>query len=73
MFKNRTLAVKVVKDEKEKEPEVTCCHRTFEEKTENVRDNLENLGRKVFLGICIYIVLDTYRQVSVAKASNPYH
>lgn len=73
MFRNRSLVVKVAKEDKDKTPEAACCHRTFEEKADIVRINFENLGRKVFLGVCIYIVLDTVRQTSVAKASNPHN
>lgn len=43
----------------------------FENKTDHILSRLESTGAKMFLGVCAYIVLDTFRQVQVAKAANP--
>lgn len=41
---------------------------TGDNKTDAVVRILENVGTKVFFGLCIYVLLDTRRQVSVAVA-----
>jgi len=67
MFKNRKLVIRMDKDEK-KHTDGVMETRCFEEKTAFVLRNLENFAAKAFVGMCIYIVLDTRRRVRVAEA-----
>lgn len=68
MFKKRAITVRLNKIEDE-EVEVTPCRcKSFEKNADTIRKNLEGLGAKMFLGVCVYMILDTYRQVAVAKA-----
>lgn len=41
--------------------------RPFEDIADAILDRLESVGAKVFLGLCIYVVLDTYRQTQIEK------
>ena len=43
----------------------------FERKAYIAKRAIEDLGAKMFLGVCVYIVLDTIRQTQIAKANNP--
>ena len=70
MFKNRSIVVTMDKADKTT-PQTTSDPEAFEKKTDIVVSKLERLGKKVFLGVCVYIVLDTHRNVAVAKAMNP--
>ena len=40
----------------------------FERRADQVLFRLEDLGAKMFLGVCAYILLDTFRQVKVEHA-----
>lgn len=64
---NRTLTVKMEKQKKEKNPD-TPESDDFDDKADKMLFRIEDLGAKMFLGICAYILLDTYRQVKIAKA-----
>lgn len=68
MFKNRVLTVTV--DKKDKEP-TESSSESFDEKTATIVVNLERLATKMFLGVCIYIWLDTRRQVQIEQAKHP--
>ncbi len=70
MFRNRALIVKLDKSAKEKTPEAPSDPKDFENKAEIILHKLEALGTKLFIGVCIYVVLDTGRKVAVAKAQN---
>ena len=70
MFKNRKITVTVDKKNEDPYSEVIDSI-SFEEKTEVILKKLEQVGKKVFLGICIYVLLDTKRQVAVARANQP--
>jgi hypothetical protein len=41
--------------------------RPFEDIADAILDRLESVGAKVFLGLCIYVVLDTYRQTQIER------
>lgn len=72
MFRNREL--KVTLDKKDKNPpeqDGNRDNRRIEQKTEAILKKLERVGFKVALCIGGYVVLDTWRQVQVAKANNP--
>lgn len=68
MLKNRQLTVKLDKPNKVQTTETSCDPKAFERKVETVLHNLESIGAKMFLGVCIYVMLDTRRQVAVARA-----
>ena len=70
MFKNRELKVAVVKKEKAQAAERMLVEtKTFEDRTDYVLARLQKIGTRVFAGVCVYILLDTARQVAVAKAT----
>jgi hypothetical protein len=70
MFKNRQLTVKLDKRSESDAPEAAFDNVPFEAKTEVILRGLEGIGRKMFYGVCIYVLLDTRRQVAVAKVNN---
>ena len=70
MLGKRALTVKVEKQEKTKDDKTIVDDHSFERKTYITVRALENLGAKMFLGVCVYILLDTHRQVKIAEASN---
>jgi hypothetical protein len=65
---NRKLEMRVVKDKNPTKEPVTF-DQTFEGKTEIIGDTIDKLIRKAGLFCLGFIVLDTTRQVLVAKAS----
>lgn len=71
MFKNRKLIVTMDKVDKDQFTEIIKDPQAFEKRTDIVVRKLESVGKKVFAGICIFVILDTYRQVKVAEAQNP--
>lgn len=71
MFKNRKLTVTVDKLDKDQAPQAHQDPKSFERKTEVILSAVNSLGAKMFLGVCVYILLDTHRQVAVARANNP--
>ena len=62
----RLSVEKVDKDQNALEPSADGF-----DKTAFVLDQVGRLGKKVFVGVCIYVILDTYRQVRIAEANNP--
>lgn len=71
MFKNREVKVTVAKKGKPQTVEDTIIEiKNWEDKTDYVLSKLQGIGTKIFLGVCVYITLDTVRQVTVAKATN---
>lgn len=71
MFKNREIKVTVDKKDKNKDDVESHDDRLIEEKTEAILKKVERVGFKVFGAFCVYVLLDTYRQVQVAKANRP--
>lgn len=71
MFKNRKITVTVDKKNEGPDFEALDHHLSCEEKAELFLRTFEKVGKKVFIGICIYVILDTHRKVSVARASQP--
>jgi hypothetical protein len=67
MFKDRALTVTMDKKDKDQAPRNPTNPKEFEKKAEFVLHKLERIGKKVFIGVCAYVVLDTVRQVAVAK------
>lgn len=64
--RKRKLVVSVEKRDKEQSTDTEV--KTFEAKADYVLHKLERVGTKVFVGFCVYILLDTYRQVAVVKS-----
>jgi hypothetical protein len=70
MFRNREIKVSVQKkDPIDKDPEAVL---TFQEKAEIVRDCLDGVATKLFLGLCVYIWMDTRRQVKIEQTRQYY-
>jgi hypothetical protein len=73
MLFRRQVTVKLEKKDKStngaQEPFVE--EMQFERKVDLTKRAITDLGAKMFLGVCVYIVLDTIRQTQVAKAYNP--
>lgn len=70
MFRNRQIIVKMDKRKKETTDlpkDVLAEEHLFEQRADHILHMLEGLGAKMFLGVCVYILLDTHRQVQVAK------
>ncbi len=70
MFKNRQITVKLDKKEKDQTSDNIKDPHVFERSVDIVAHKLEGLGAKMFLGVCVYILLDTHRQVAVEKAKH---
>jgi hypothetical protein len=68
MFKNRKLTVSFDKQSKNATSENSYGTPEFEKKAEVILHRLESLGAKMFLGVCVYVMLDTHRQVAVERA-----
>jgi hypothetical protein len=62
----RVLRIRLEKEPKSTTPE-TSDEETFEIRADTIRKTIESLGAKMFLGMCIYMLLDTRRQVKVAE------
>ena len=73
MLRKRQLTIKVEKKaptEKKDPNEIILEDNHFERKVQTVVRAFESTGAKMFLGVCIYVWLDTRRQVEIAKATN---
>lgn len=68
MLRNRVI--KVTLDKKEKDPSEKVEPKTFEDKADVVLERLQVIGVQLFWGMCIYIWLDTRRQVKVEEAKH---
>ena len=70
MWKNKSLQVKVV--DQKKEPSTGSAKQDvgFEKKTKIVGSTLEGSIKKIAIGVCSYVILDTVRQV-VVNAMKP--
>lgn len=73
MFKNRDVTIKLGKKttvNTEEEPEDVM---SFDDKTDKILEVTERLAKKAFIGVAVYIVLDTWRQTSIEKSKyDPY-
>lgn len=72
LLKNRSVNVKLQKDEKITTPIENPDIRPIEDKTGAVLKRFEKVGWKVFGCVCIYVLLDTFRQVQIARANEDY-
>jgi hypothetical protein len=67
MFKNRKLTVRVEKADKKPVDEASET-KFFEEKAAFMLHKFESFAAKAFVGICIYVILDTKRQIAIEQA-----
>jgi hypothetical protein len=67
MFKDREFKVTMNKKNKEETPETPEDIKAFETKVDIVLHKLERIGVGAFLGVCAYVLLDTFRQTSIEK------
>lgn len=73
MFKDRELTVKWNKKRKDMTTgDIPGEEDKFEKRADQVLFRIEDLGAKMFLGVCAYILLDTFRQVKVEHARHDY-
>lgn len=72
MFRDRELVVKMNKTNKVKN-ETNAPDDAFEENLVMTQIVVKDVLKSVFLGICAYVLLDTFRQVVVTRAGNPTH
>lgn len=68
MLKGRAVTIKLERPVPEGEVENKPDNRSVEEKAEVVLYVIEKVASKIFMGMCVYILLDTRRQVAIAKA-----
>lgn len=66
---NRTLQVKMVKNDKEELTSPIRTENTFEDKASIIGYHFERTAVKIGFGIIIYVFADTLRQVLVALAT----
>lgn len=67
MFKNRKMTVTLDKKDKNEEL-MEFDPEAFEKRVAIVLHHLESVGKKLFIGICVFVVLDTARQVAVEQS-----
>ncbi len=68
-MRNRVLQVKMVKNENKNEPpKADQNDKHFEGKAAIIGAHLLSAVEKIGKGVVIYVLVDTFRQVAVAKA-----
>lgn len=65
MFKKHEVRVSVNK--KDPEGPADRDEKSFEQKVKVIFHQLDKIGVKVFAGICVYVLLDTYRKIEIEK------
>lgn len=70
MFKGRSAKVTYLGKDKDGKIDVTSDVSRFEQKLDIVLDRVERIGVKVFVGICIFVALDTVRRVAVEASKD---
>lgn len=69
--KKRAVVLTFQKKDEDAVPHEPITVEEVEQKAEVILHKLESLGAKMFVGAVIYILLDTRRQVAVARANQP--
>ncbi len=69
MFKNREIRIELHKKADGESQDAPTTIEEIDERADLVLHKVERLMAKVFIGIVIYVALDTGRQVAVAKAN----
>jgi hypothetical protein len=72
MFRNRAVLVKLSKTPKDQIAEEPRDKRPVEDKVGAILKKLDKPALKVFGCVCVFVLLDTFRQVQVARAQQPY-
>lgn len=67
---NRTIQMKVTKTPKAKSENVNTNETECEGKTAIIAYTIDRGFRKIGAAVCAYVVLDTMRQVLIARAKN---
>lgn len=68
MFKNKELRIRM--DKKDSEVPTIQDEKSFERKVKIVFHHVEKIGVKIFVGVCVFVLLDTFRQVEIEKTRN---
>lgn len=71
MFKDREIRIKLNKTNESESQDSSETIKDFDERADSVMHRVERLMVGMFVGIGIYVLLDTGRQVAVAKANKP--
>lgn len=72
MLKNRDITLRIGKKiNEETENGEIVNDEPLEEKVRRIVHALEEPAKKIFFGICLYVMVDTIRKVAIAKAENP--
>lgn len=71
MFKNRKITVTVDKKNNDQTLDTPEDPMLFEHRADHLLRKFERIGTKVFVGVCVYVLLDTFRQVTVAQNTYP--
>lgn len=72
MFRNRAVLVKLSKTKNNEVVDETVDARPIEVKADAILQSLKKVGWQAFGCVCVYVLLDTFRQVAVARAEQPY-
>jgi hypothetical protein len=68
LFKGKELRVTL--DKKDGEVPTIQDDQHFDHKVKIIFHQIERVGAKVFVGICLYVLVDMIRQVEVEKIKN---
>lgn len=72
MLNKREITVKIGKKEaKDGEADEPKDETPIEDKVQNVVRVLEKFAFKGFACVCVFVALDTIRQIAIAKANKP--
>ena len=69
MFEKRELRVKLDKVDKNPTSVGPQDKDAFEKKAVIVRHQIEHVAVKMFVGVCVYVILDTARQLAVSRVN----
>lgn len=70
MLKGRSVKTTYLGKDKDMPIDVASEVSRFEQKLDIVLDRVEKIGVKVFVGICIFVALDTVRRVAVEASKD---
>lgn len=71
MFKNREIRIKLNKTPEGGAQDSSETIKDLDERADLVLHKVERLMVKMFIGVALYVALDTGRQVAVAQANKP--
>jgi hypothetical protein len=73
LLENRKLSITVDRKEANSQPPSSNEMHVFEDKVVFIEKIVKDTIKTIFVGVCAYVVLDTARQMMVAKASQDLH